>query len=273
MNAKWLREALAYIRKATNIRPRIALVLGSGLGSFADSVAVQCAIDTKDIPHYPISSVEGHAGRILIGTINEEEKTSLPLLLFQGRVHYYEFGEIENVVFSIQLAHALGTRSLLVTNAAGGINTNFEAGQLMLINDYLNFARQYPIVIKKQSSIRRNGISLDKNLQDTIRRSAQDLGINLQEGTYCWLHGPSYETAAEIKMLRILGVDAVGMSTVPEIITARSLGIKIAGISLISNMATGISSSKLSHQEVTETANKTRNSFTALLKRVILQIR
>ena len=266
-------EAFRHIRKLTDFRPAIALVLGSGLGSFANNVSARYAIDSAAIPNYPVSSVQGHAGKIIFGTIEESGRTSIPLLLFQGRVHYYESGRVDQVVFSIELAHKLGAKTLLVTNAAGGINSNFQAGQLMLIKDCLNLAMKYPLTASATQTTKRTSVGFDSKLQDLIRDSARDLQISLQEGTYCWLHGPSYETAAEIKMLRTLGVDAVGMSTVPEIVKARSLGMNVAGISLISNMATGLSLTKLSHEEVTETADKTQLSFSTLMKEIILRIR
>ncbi len=268
-----LNEAVRFVRANIAFKPKIALVLGSGLGDFVNSVSVHASLNAADIPHYPLGSVKGHAGRIVFGTINEGTVSSAPLLLFQGRVHYYENGDIEKVVFPIRLASKLGARVLLLTNAAGGINSRFESGQLMLMKGYLNLATQHPIAdpASARHSIRKE--TFDRNLQNLFVESARDLGIRLQEGVYCWLHGPSYETAAEIKMLRTLGADAVGMSTVPEIIKARSLGMRLAAISLISNMATGLSSTKLSHQEVTETANRLQQSFSALMRSVILRIR
>jgi purine-nucleoside phosphorylase len=266
-------DAFHYIRQITNFRPVTALVLGSGLGSFAQNVTVQHSINSSEIPNFPASSVQGHAGKIILGVIEKPGRSSLPLILFQGRVHYYETGQIDRVVFSVELAHMLGARNLIVTNAAGGINANFRAGQLMLIKDTLNLALKFPTTVSEIQKTPRVSAGFDPKLQDLLRNSARDLTIGLQEGTYCWLHGPSYETAAEIRMLRTLGVDAVGMSTVPEIIKAASLGMKVVGVSLISNMATGISPTLLSHEEVTETADKTQLSFSALMKEMILRIR
>lgn len=268
-----LNEALKYVRGITEDRPKIALVLGSGLGDFAVTINVRKSVDCSVIPHYPIGSVAGHAGRLIFGTLEDSGVTSLPLLLFQGRVHLYENGDIEKVVFPVRLAHKLGAKILIVTNAAGGVNSRFEAGQLMLISDYLNLARKYPSVSERTAVALRKNSGLDTKLQQLFRLSARELRIDLHEGTYCWLHGPSYETAAEIKMLQTLGVDAVGMSTVPEIMEARALRMKVTGISLISNMATGLSSGKLSHEEVTETAKKIQQQFTALLRSVIVRIR
>ena len=273
MTEDQVNEAVRYIRQLSPLRPKIALVLGSGLGDFAQSVRVHSSLNAVDIPHYPVASVKGHAGRLIFGTVEDGEKTSIPFLLFQGRVHYYENGDIEKVVFPVRLAHKLGARVLLLTNAAGGINSKFESGQLMLIRGYLNLAKQYPLANVRFARAKRMRAESDPRLQELLLNSAKALGIRLQEGIYCWLHGPSYETAAEIKMLRTLGGDAVGMSTVPEMIKGRSLGMRVAAISLISNMATGLSTTKLSHQEVTETADRLQESFTALMKKAILQIR
>jgi purine-nucleoside phosphorylase len=266
-------EAHNYIRKLTDFRPSIALVLGSGLGSFAEQVQVRCTINSADIPGYPVSSVQGHAGKLVFGRIEHAGKTSLPLLLFKGRVHYYESGQIGRVVFPIELARRLGTKTLVVTNAAGGINANFHAGQLMLIKDCLNLALKYPFSESLSQRTKRKAVEFDPKLLDLIRASARELNIGLEEGTYGWLHGPSYETAAEIRMLRTLGVDAVGMSTVPEIVKARSFGMKVAGVSLISNMATGLSPTKLSHEEVTDTADRTQLRFSSLMREILLRIR
>ena len=270
---KRLTEAVEYVKSRTRVIPKLALVLGSGLGDFANTVNVEVVLTSEEIPNYPVGSVKGHAGKVIVGTLEDSGIRSLPFLLFQGRVHYYETGDVDKVVFPISMAHKLGARTLIATNAAGGINSKFEAGQLMLITDYLNFARKYPSSVGKSLSSPKHSPPFDPGLQDLFRDSARDLEIGLQEGTYCWLHGPSYETAAEIRMLSILGADAVGMSTVPEILHARSLGMKTAGISLISNLATGLSATKLTHEEVTETANKIQEQFTSLLKRVILRLR
>ena len=267
-----IADAVRHIRRLTDLQPKIALILGSGLGSFADHLKAQAILKSSDIPHYPVGSVKGHSGRLLFGTIEDKKRVSLPLLLFQGRVHFYETGHIDLTVFPIELAHELGARILIVTNAAGGINSNFAAGQLMLIKHCFNFVRKYPVDSAEADPRKRFSTQLDPKLQDLVRKSARDLKINLQEGTYCWLHGPSYETVAEIKMLRVLGIDAVGMSTMPEIYKARSLGMKVVGISLISNLATGISATKLTHEEVTQTADKTQLSFSTLMKEIILRI-
>jgi len=278
-----IHKAASFLKTQVKVRPRIALVLGSGLGDFADLLEPDAVISAADIPGYPVSSVPGHAGKLIVGTIRDGERSSLPLLIFKGRVHFYETEDLGAVVLPIAVASRLGCRTLLVTNAAGGINGQFRPGDLMLLRDLLNlsFARM-PILRNITPSHRRlpdavvragSGTLFDERLSDILRASARDNGIGLQEGTYCYLKGPTYESAAEIRMLRQAGADAVGMSTVPEILAAHQLKMRIAGVSLISNLATGISDTKLSHGEVTETADRVKTAFTALMKEAVLRIR
>lgn len=265
-----LQDAVHFIRDKISVRPQIACVLGSGLGDFAEQLHDPFCIESSAIPGYPVSSVEGHAGQLYFGRVTEGTRSSQPLLVFKGRVHFYETGSLDTTLFPLRVAHALGAEYLIVTNAAGGVNRLFAAGDLMLIRDVidLTFLRN-PI-----SSHARHAVHtlFDDRLQAFLRSAAADLRIRLQEGTYCWLKGPTYETAAEIEMVRRLGADAVGMSTVPEIVAAASLKMKVVGISLISNLATGITGEKLSHQEVTETANRVKERFTRLLKEFLLRL-
>jgi purine-nucleoside phosphorylase len=273
MRTSPLQEAARHLLNSIPFRPKLAVVLGSGLGDFADSMDVQFTVENSTIPHYPASSVQGHAGKLIFGTVQDAGVRSLPFVAFKGRVHYYEGGKLEDVLFPIRLAHRLGVRTLLLTNAAGGVNNRFEAGQLMLMRDYINFTGlSIPFEGSAPNPIRKSH-QLDRKLQLLFKEAAKDIGVDLKEGTYCWLQGPSYETAGEINMVRVLGADAVGMSTVPEIVKATDLGMKVGGISLISNLATGLSTTKLSHDEVTETANRVKASFAALMKSVILKIR
>lgn len=270
-----IQAALTYIQQMTDCRPKLALVLGSGLGDFATKVNAEITIPASEIPYYPVSSVQGHAGKLIFGFLQRDSKQSLPLLIFQGRVHYYENKSIDQVVFPIVLAHKLGIKKLIVTNAAGGINESYVAGDLMLIKDVFHFT------FLQFSSLKRELINpslkhlklFDSELQQTTLQCALEHGIPLNQGTYCWLKGPSYETVAEIKMLKYIGADAVGMSTVPEIYTAKRLGIKAVGISLISNMAAGISITKLSHREVTATANQVKDKFSLLMENLIYSIK
>jgi purine-nucleoside phosphorylase len=271
---KNIREALGFIQKTTVFKPKLALILGSGLGDFSKNIEVVSSIPAAEIPNYPASSVQGHAGRLIFGYLKKDFTRSMPLLVFQGRVHFYELGDLDKVVFPVVIAHHLGIRKLIITNAAGGLNSCFSAGDLMLIKDIFNLT-----FIRPSSNDRKQDIStfapaeyFDPKMEQTVLQCAAELKIPLQQGTYCWLKGPSYETPAEIRMLKRIGVDAVGMSTVPEIYTAHSFGMKTVGISLISNLAAGISLNKLSHAEVTETANTVKERFSELMEKVILSV-
>ena len=271
---KKILEAVKFIRSVTNFKPRIALILGSGLGEFSKNINVISSILASEIPNYPISSVQGHAGKLIFGFLQKDIAQSMPLLIFEGRVHFYEMGFLDRTIFPVIIAHNIGVRKLIITNAAGGLNSCFSAGDLMLIKDIFNLTFLQPRVkiIKDRLPTYSPNEYFDQKLQEIVIQSAIQLKIPLQQGTYCWLKGPSYETPAEIQMLRRLGVDAVGMSTVPEIYTSNSLGMKTVGISLISNLAAGISQNKLSHAEVTETANNVKERFSGLMEKVILSI-
>ena len=260
--------------------PSIALILGSGLGEFANELEGRLAIESHEIPNYPHSSVQGHSGRLIFGTISSEKKRSPQLLVFQGRIHFYEHGELPPVAFPVRLARRLGATSLIVTNAAGGINRSLCPGDFMLLSDFISLTflgrsllpRPRPGRTLEDADRRTRANPFDESLQHTFLQTAERLRITLPRGVYCWLKGPTYETAAEIEMLRRIGADAVGMSTVPEIVTAHQLGMRVAAISLISNMATGISTDRLSHDEVRETAQRVKPAFTALMREVLLQI-
>ncbi len=272
-----LSDAVDFLASRITEKPVAAVVLGSGLGDFANQVADPVVIDSHAVPFYPASSVQGHDGKLVFGRIRGLGGESVPLLIFKGRVHFFESGDLRSPVFPILVAGALGVRTLLVTNAAGGINRRFTAGDLMVITDVINMTflnphnpRDGPVMNAFHS--RRNSY-LDEDLSELIFGAAARLGMTVQRGTYCWLKGPSFETKAEIEMLHRLGVDAVGMSTVPEIITAVELGMRTAGISLISNLAAGLSTEPLSHREVSETAARVRQTFIALLNETILSIK
>jgi purine-nucleoside phosphorylase len=269
-----LQLALRFVRSRIRQRPEIGLVLGSGLGHFGGKIKASAAIRASDIPGYPHSSVQGHTGRLIFGNLQIHGRKSLPLLVFQGRVHYYETASLDRVIFPTLLAYELGVRNLILTNAAGGINCSFSAGDLMFIDDAFGLtflpmaadARRFSFSPKKRSGI------IDPELRRIALGCAADIGLSIRTGTYCWLKGPSYETAAEIQMLKYIGADAVGMSTVPELFVASRLGVKAIGISLISNMAAGISAAKLSHSEVTEMASQVKDKFSAFMARLILSI-
>jgi purine-nucleoside phosphorylase len=270
-----VREAINFIRQGTNFRPRLALILGSGLGNFGNRINAISTICSSEIPNYPVSSVQGHAGKLIFGYLQKDTLHSMPLLVFQGRVHFYEVGSIERVVFPIVFSHQLGIKKLIITNAAGGINSCFNVGDLMLIQDILNLAVfQFSTASNGSILPKQNNLGyFDTEMKHRVLQCASKIKIPLQQGTYCWLRGPSYETPSEIKMLKQFGVDAVGMSTVPEIFLSRSLGMKTVAISLISNLAAGISSKKLSHADVMEPGTKVTGRFSELIEQLVLSLK
>jgi purine-nucleoside phosphorylase len=261
-----IKQSARYIKSKVSMRPRIAVILGSGLGDFAETFSSKKIIQAVSIPYYPRSTVEGHRGKLVFGKLHR-----IPLLAFQGRVHFYESGNLETVLYPICIAHALGIETLIVTNAAGGVNRSFRVGDLMLMTDQINLTFENPLATVFRSN--KNLQLYDGGLQRIIIKVAKKNKIALQSGVYCGLKGPSYETAAEIEMVRRIGGDAVGMSTVNEVSLAAALGMRVAGISCITNLATGITDDKLSHDEVTEVANKVRQTFASLLQGIIENIR
>jgi purine-nucleoside phosphorylase len=262
-------ESIKYIKYVSLIKPKIALVLGSGLKDFVKEINIISCIDAAKIPNYPVSSVQGHAGKLVFGYLRKDIKQSIPLLIFEGRVHYYENESIFDVIYPITIAHSLGIRKLIITNAAGGINNHLVVGDLMLIVDILDLTFMKYLLFKG-SSINPRIKYFDNNLKKVALQSSAQLSIPLHQGTYCWLKGPSYETPAEIQMLRRIGADAVGMSTVPEIITANILGMKILALSLISNLASGISQIRLSHGEIMKAAYRINDKFARLIENIVL---
>ncbi len=257
-----LRDSIRYIRTQTRVHPTLAVILGSGLGEIADELSGSKSILTSSIPHYPKSTVVGHKGALVFGKMN---RTSL--LVFQGRVHFYESGNMDSVFYPIRIAHALGVHTLIVTNAAGGVNRGFSPGDLMLITDHINLTLT-KFTSSDLSRVRRADY-YDEGLRDVILDVAKNNNITLRQGIYCGVKGPSYETAAEIEMIRRIGGDAIGMSTVNEVALANHLGLRVAGISCITNLATGISGDKLSHDEVTEVATRVKETFAQLLRSII----
>lgn len=250
---------------------RVAIVLGSGLGAFADELANgagAAVFSYEDVPGFARSTVEGHAGRLVIGHVG-----SIAVACMQGRFHYYEGYELDDVTFPIRVLAALGVKSLVLTNAAGGVNAGFAPGTLMLITDHLNLMGVNPL---RGGNDERLGVRFpdmtnlyDAEFRSIAQREAEDIKLTLREGVYAGLSGPSYETPAEIRMLRGFGADAVGMSTVPEAIVARHSGMRVLGISCITNAAAGVSDQPINHQEVIETGARVRGEFTELLRRVL----
>lgn len=267
-----LRESKSFILKYLPIKQPIAIILGSGLGGFANELSEAKTIETKDIPNYPISTVEGHIGRWVLGELERIE-----VLAIQGRVHYYEGYSIQRVAYPVHLLSELGVKALIVTNAAGGLNPQFAPGDLMLIEDHINLSFTNPLI---GSHIHSHGNRFpdmsEPYYHEYIKiaeQVAQDLHIPIKKGVLCWVTGPSYETAAEVRMLQKVGGDASTMSTIPEVIVAVQRGLKVLGISCITNMATGIGTQKLSHQEVTIVAEKVKSKFNSLIKACIVGIR
>ncbi|MBP5267837.1 MAG: purine-nucleoside phosphorylase [Ruminococcus sp.] len=263
-----LEKAKEYICKRAGIKPAVGIVLGSGLGNFAERAEIVSEIPYEDIPCFPRSTVEGHKGRFVFGKIG-----NTPVVIMQGRVHYYEGYPMEDVIMPARIMGLLGIKTLLLTNAAGGVNKGFSAGDLMLIKDHISCFVPNPLIGKNLSELGTRFPDMsevyDRELSGRIKACAESLGTELKEGVYCQLTGPSYETPAEIKMLSVLGADAVGMSTAVEAIAARHMGVRVCGISLITNMAAGISEVPLSHEEVKEAADKAEVKFGALVERFI----
>ncbi|WP_405099480.1 purine-nucleoside phosphorylase [Oceanobacillus sp. FSL H7-0719] len=268
MNKAAIDKAATFIGGKLTKLPEIGLILGSGLGVLADEIENPVMIPYGDIPDFPVSTVEGHAGRLVIGEL--EEKT---VLAMQGRFHYYEGYGLDEVTFPVRVMKQLGIEKVIVTNAAGGVNPEFEAGDLMMITDHINNVGINPLIGPNDGDL---GVrfpdmssAYDPAYQELIEQVAKDLGISLQKGVYVWNSGPSYETPAEIRMLQKVGGDAVGMSTVPEVVVAQHSGMKVLGLSCISNMAAGILDQPLSHEEVIETTEKVREDFLKLVKGIV----
>ncbi|MBI4704900.1 MAG: purine-nucleoside phosphorylase [Deltaproteobacteria bacterium] len=259
-----LEQAVAAVRAAGAAEPRVGVVLGSGLGAFVESLVAAVRVSYADIPHMPGTTVVGHAGALCVGTCG-----GLAVACLQGRAHLYEGHAPERVVFGVRLLARLGCAVVLLTNAAGGVRTSFRPGTLMLVTDHINLTGRSPLVGPNEDGLGPRFPDLtrayDPELAELARKAAADLGIGLEAGVYAALLGPSYETPAEIGMLRLLGADAVGMSTVPEVIALRHMGVRVGAISCITNMAAGITGERLDHAEVERTARHARDAFVGLL--------
>ena len=264
-------HAARIIRSRTTETPRVAIVLGSGLGGFADDFDEPVGIPYEEIPGFARSTAEGHAGRLVIGKVDQ-----VPLIAMQGRVHFYEGYSLEQVTFPIRAFLFLGIKTLILTNAAGGVNVQLTQGALMVLSDHVNLMGDNPLRGPNDSRFgprfpdRTSAYSPE--LQEIAVEEAKALGIEIRRGIYAALAGPSYETPAEIHLLRSLGADAVGMSTVPEVIVARQMNIEVLGISCITNMAAGISDQPINHEEVMATGIRVRETFTQLLRRVVSRV-
>lgn len=259
-----INESVKYIKEKIKHSPKIGLVLGSGLGDLADSIEDPVKISYESIPHFPISTVEGHKGQIVIGRLGNKE-----VIAMQGRFHFYEGYPLKDVTFPIRVMSGLGIDTLLVTNAAGGSNKDFNPGDLMIIKDHINFTGKNPLMGENLNSKGPRFLDMsyayDRSLIKIVKETANNLDIKLQEGVYMWFTGPTYETPAEVKLAISLGADAVGMSTVPEVIVANHEGLKVLGISCITNMASGIIDKPLNHAEVVETSLNVKEDFKNLV--------
>ncbi len=259
-----LSKCYKSVKKKVDFQPKVALVLGSGLGDYVKQVKVEATLDYSEISGFPVSTVPGHKGRFVFGYVKK-----VPVVIMQGRVHYYEGYPMEDVVLPVRLMKMMGAQVLFLTNAAGGVNENFHAGELMLIKDQISSFVPSPLIGPNMDKL---GVRFpdmseiyDRELRQIIKKAARNLEIPLQKGVYLQLTGPAYESPAEIRMCRLLGADAVGMSTACEAVAANHMGMKICGISFISNLACGMTDQPLSHKEVQEAADRVAPLFEKLV--------
>jgi purine-nucleoside phosphorylase len=263
--------ASTFLLEQTLLRPQIGVVLGSGLGAFADEMSDAVRVPYSQIPSFPQSTAMGHAGQMVIGKSGD-----VVVAAMQGRVHLYEGYSAEQVAFPVRVLGRMGIRALIVTNAAGGINTKYTQGALVVISDHINLQGQNPLVGANDERLGPRFPDMTqaywKPYREMVLNAARKLGKTVHEGVYAGLLGPSYETPAEIRYLRAIGADLVGMSTIPEVITARHMGMKVLGISCVTNMAAGILDQPLNHQEVLDTAERVKGDFVGLLRAVLEEV-
>jgi len=266
-----IEETAAHIRARCGAVPDTAIVLGSGLGDFADRLLDAVVTPYAELPHWPASTVIGHSGKLVIGNMGTRRVAALA-----GRAHFYEGHDLATVVFAVRVMGRLGVKRLILTNAAGGINTGFGQGALMIIDDHINLIGTNPLVGANDERLGARFPDMSEVYSSRMRRIADEAaaaaGVPVQHGVYVATHGPSYETPAEIRFFRVIGADAVGMSTVPEAIAARHMGLEVLGISCITNMAAGVLPGVLNHDEVMETARRVRGSFMALLEGILARL-
>jgi purine-nucleoside phosphorylase len=264
-----IADAARYIERELTLRPAVAVVLGSGLGAFADTLDDQTVFRYTDIPGWPHSTAVGHAGKLIIGTID-----GLPVAALAGRAHLYEGYTAQDAAFGVRTLSRLGVESVILTNAAGGVNPAYGPGQLVLISDHINLLGQNPLTGPNDEALGPRfpdmSEAYSKQYREAARAAGKEMGLDLQEGVYAALPGPSYETPAEIRYLRAIGADLVGMSTVPETIAANHMGMKVLGISCVTNFAAGvIADQKLDHKEVLEVGERVKGTMVELLRRVL----
>lgn len=272
MSMNKILESAEYIRSHTNIKPRVGIVLGSGLGIYVDQIQNKQIIPYQDIPHFKRTSIEGHEGRLILGEVH-----GVPVAALQGRIHSYEGHPMEEIVLPVRVLAALGIEMLFLSNASGGINLDFHPGDLVCITDHINLSGRNALVGPNLAELgpRFPDMSQAYNLEmnQVISEVAKRHGVNVKSGVYCSVLGPTYETPAEIRMIRILGGDMVGMSTVPEVIAANHMGVKVAGVACITNYAAGIKDEKLSHADVKDVAEKAMVGFATILTETIGELK
>lgn len=271
VNKQALQEAAAYLQEKMGETPSIGLILGSGLGVLAEEIENPVKIPYNEIPNFPVSTVAGHAGQLVIGTLQGKQVVAM-----QGRFHFYEGYSMDVVTFPVRVMKEIGVKQIIVTNAAGGVNESFEAGNLMIITDHINNMNANPLIGPNDEAfgVRFPDMSnaYSKELSELAKTQASQLNVELKEGVYVGNSGPCYETPAEVRMIRKMGGDAVGMSTVPEVIVARHAGLEVLGISCISNMAAGILPQPLTHGEVMETTERVKSDFLSLVKAIVKEM-
>ena len=263
-----IQAAAAYLLENVSLRPTVGMILGSGLGDYADTLEERVSIPFAQIPHFPVPTVAGHSGALVFG-----KKRGQQVVVLQGRIHYYEGLPMQEITLPVRVLAALGVKTLILTNAAGGVNLGFNPGDLMLLSDHINFSGSNPLIGRNLDAFGPRFPDMsdlyNADLRRAIKEKAAEKGINLREGVYAMYSGPNYETPAEIRMFRVLGADAVGMSTVPEALVAGHCGMRVAGISCITNMAAGVLPRKLDHSEVMETAARVHDTFHILVDEIL----
>jgi purine-nucleoside phosphorylase len=262
-----LDEAASAVRARARLKPTLGVVLGSGLGAFAEALEEAVAVPYREIPHFPVSTVAGHDGALVLGLA-----AGVPVAALKGRVHFYEGYPLEEVVFPVRVLGRLGVRTLVVTNAAGAISTAFRPGEIMLLSDHINLVGN-PLVGPNEPALGPRfpdmSETYDRALRELARRACEEAGVRCHEGVYVAFTGPSYETPAEIRMARVLGADAVGMSTVPEVIAARHMGMRVLGLSCLTNMAAGVTDRPLDHDEVLAVGERVETVLLEVLRTVV----
>ena len=265
-----VQESVNYIVEKTNFSPEYGVILGSGLGGFTDDMSVEYILPYSEIPNFPISTVEGHKGALVFGTIGDKKVVAM-----QGRFHYYEGYSMKEVTFPVRVMKALGIEKLVVSNASGGVNHDYKVGSIVIIKDHINFMPEHPLRGKNEDRFGPRFVNMSepysRKMLTKAKEIASELNIVVEEGVYLGLQGPTFETLSEYRMVKILGADCVGMSTVPEVIVASHMGLECFGISVITDMGNEESIDTISHQEVLEAAQKAEPKVRAIIKNLIIQ--